>query len=183
MTCIVGMIDGPRVWMGADSIEANGAMHADVRVDPKVFRVGPYLLGCSGSWRAIQILRYQFHPVTPRGASLHEFLCTEFLALMNDKLRARGFVPDSTGALPCGDILVGVDGQLFTIYGAAQVAMNPHGFAAVGCGAQVAKGALYGLTDVDCQRPPAKRLEIALRAAAAFQADVRGPFKIEVIGE
>lgn len=45
---------------------------------------------------------------------------------------------------------------------------------AVGCGDQIARGALYGTQ----MQPPKERIRIALEAAERFSAGVRGPFII-----
>ncbi|KKN17732.1 hypothetical protein LCGC14_0962700, partial [marine sediment metagenome] len=58
MTCIVGFIDdGGKAWMGGDSAGVAGH-HTHPRRDPKVFRVGPVLIGYTSSFRMGQLLRY-----------------------------------------------------------------------------------------------------------------------------
>ena len=50
MTCIVGLIDGRRVWMGGDSAGVSG-LDITVRADAKVFRNGDFLIGFTSSFR------------------------------------------------------------------------------------------------------------------------------------
>jgi ATP-dependent protease HslVU (ClpYQ) peptidase subunit len=53
-----------------------------------------------------------------------------------------------------------------------QIARPGDEFAAVGCGEDIALGAMYATRHL----PPAKRIEMALEAAERFSAGVRGPF-------
>ena len=73
-----------------------------------------------------------------------------------------------------GTFLVGVRGRLYTIYDDYQVAQAADGFAAVGCGDQIALGALYATAGTGLK--PKARITVALRAAERFSAGVRGPF-------
>jgi hypothetical protein len=50
MTCIVGLVDGGRVWLGGDSAGVSG-WDLTVRADRKVFRNGPYVMGFTTSFR------------------------------------------------------------------------------------------------------------------------------------
>ena len=57
MTCIVGLIDGRRVWMGGDSAGVSG-LDITVRADAKVFRNGDFLIGFTSSFRMGQLLAF-----------------------------------------------------------------------------------------------------------------------------
>ena len=61
MTCIVGLIDGNRVWMGGDSAGVSG-LDITVRSDPKVFRNGDFLIGFTSSFRMGQLLAFRLRP-------------------------------------------------------------------------------------------------------------------------
>ena len=65
-------------------------------------------------------------------------------------------------------------GQLFVVESDYQVGVTADSYAAVGCGADIALGALYGTAGSDM--PPRKRVTTALRAAERFSAGVRAPF-------
>ena len=76
-----------------------------------------------------------------------------------------------------GTFLVGVRGRLFAVYDDYQVASAADGFAAVGCGDQVALGALYATAGTGMR--PRARVRTALAAAERFSGGVRGPFVVE----
>jgi hypothetical protein len=67
-----------------------------------------------------------------------------------------------------------VNGQLFAVYDDYQVGRAADGFAAVGCGDEIALGALYATAGTGLK--PRKRVLVALNAAERFNAGVRGPF-------
>jgi hypothetical protein len=75
-----------------------------------------------------------------------------------------------------GVFLVGYRGVLYEVSSDFQVGVPDCQFEAVGCGDQVARGALFAS---GAQKPRA-RLELALKAAELFSAGVRGPFVFEV---
>lgn len=50
MTCIVGIVDNGKVYMGADSLGVGG-LSKRVRKDPKLFRVGEFVFGYTSSFR------------------------------------------------------------------------------------------------------------------------------------
>jgi hypothetical protein len=64
--------------------------------------------------------------------------------------------------------------QLFAVYDDYQVAKAADGFAAVGCGDQIALGALFATAGAGLS--PRRRVLSALAAAERFNAGVRGPF-------
>lgn len=58
MTCIVGFVEGDKVWMGGDSAGTNAYLDQDLYDSPKVFRNGAMLIGSCGSARQAQLLRW-----------------------------------------------------------------------------------------------------------------------------
>jgi hypothetical protein len=146
-----------------------------VRADSKVFQNGPYLMGFTTSFRMGQILRY-FNPPDPEGWDLWRFMATTFVDAARKAFKDSGYTPkDSEGSEAGGSFLVGVRGQLFKVDDDFQVGVPADGFAAVGCGAPIARGALW----VTPMRPPEARIRAALEAAERFSCGVRGPFVIE----
>jgi hypothetical protein len=55
MTCIVGLRQGGKVFIGGDSAGISG-WDVTVRADPKVFLSGPYAMGFTSSFRLGQLL-------------------------------------------------------------------------------------------------------------------------------
>lgn len=175
MTCIVGLVDNGAVWMGGDSAGASG-WSMTVRSDTKVFRTGPYLMGFTSSFRMGQLLRWSLKTSAPSG-DLERFMATTFVDAVRQCLKDGGWATREKDQESGGTFLVGVAGHLFAIHDDYQVEEAADPFNAVGCGADVALGCMYGSTLV----APSQRLKLALTAAERFSAGVRGPFTIRHI--
>jgi len=172
MTAIVGLARGGSVHIGGDSAGVAGLSLA-VRADTKVFRKGRYLFGFTTSFRMGQLIRYSLVLPAPKG-DLDAFMATAFIDALRGCLKDGGWARKDSEREEGGTFLVGVRGRLYTIYDDYQVAKAADGFAAVGCGDQIALGALYATAGTGMR--PRARLKVALRAAERFSAGVRGPF-------
>jgi ATP-dependent protease HslVU (ClpYQ) peptidase subunit len=174
MTAIVGIEHRGDVWIGADAA-AVAESDLQVRRQPKVFRNGPFLIGCSGSFRLGQLVRHAFRPPPHRRGDVETYLVTEFALALQESLHRHGYAPkcDDSVALG-GSMLVGYRGRLYAVETDLQVARWQAGFAAIGSGAAYAIGAL----SVTGRLAPAARLRAALAAAAQFCADVTKPFAV-----
>lgn len=175
MTCIVGFVEGNKVWMGGDSAGVGG-WDLTVRADQKVFRNGPMLFGFTSSFRMGQLLRYALKvPDHDPRVEVEKYMATYFIDAVRECLKLHGFASKTSDVEKGGTFLVGYMGRLFTIYDDYQVGSSADGFDAVGCGNQIARGALYASGHLFGQ----EKAEMALRAAERCSAGVRGPFHIE----
>lgn len=174
MTCIVGVKDNGRVLIGGDSAGVAG-WNLTVRADRKVFRVGSYVCGFTSSFRMGSLLRYAFNPPEPPDWDVYRFMNTTFVDAVRKCLKDGGFAEANNGVEKGGTFLVGYRDHLFEIEGDYQVAIADDGYAAVGCGAQVAVGSLFTTKAL----PSQERARIALEAAERHSAGVRGPFHYE----
>jgi ATP-dependent protease HslVU (ClpYQ) peptidase subunit len=172
MTAIVGLARKGTVFIGGDSAGVSG-MNLSVRADTKVFRNGPYLFGFTSSFRMGQLIHYSLKPPVPKG-DLDRFMTTKFVDALRECLKSGGYARKEEEQEMGGTFLVGVRGKLFTIHEDYQVGKPADGFAAVGCGDQVALGALYATAGNGMK--PRARVRLALHAAERFSAGVRGPF-------
>lgn len=172
MTCIVGVVHKRDVWMGGDSAGVAG-WSLTVRSDTKVFETGPFLMGFTTSFRMGQLLRYSLKPPEhPKGMDTLQFMSTLFIDAVRKCLGDGGFLTKDKGAEEGGTFLVGYRGRLFKVDSDFQVGEAADKFAAVGCGADVALGALFATRHL----PPQARVSSALQAAERFSAGVRRPF-------
>ena len=176
MTCIAAVRHGDSVLVGGDSAGTRGgSWEMNVRADSKVFRNGPYLFGFTTSFRMGQLLRYRLTlPEPPKRGDVLGFMATEFVDAVRKALKDGGFSKTEAGAEEGGEFVVAVGSRLFTVHSDYQVAEHADAYAAVGCGAAVALGALAATP----KQPPKARLRTALRAAERHSAGVRGPFRI-----
>jgi hypothetical protein len=173
MTCIAGIAHQGHVYIGADSAGVSG-WDLCVRADRKIFRNGAYLFGCTTSFRMIQLLQYRLQVTGDIAADqVMAHMCTTFVDALRECFKAGGFAKKDGEAEKGGDFLVGFSGRLFRICDDYQVAESSAGYDAVGCGENIARGALYATRDDEDQYG---RIELALRAAESHSAGVRGPF-------
>lgn len=173
MTAIVGLAHNGAVTIGGDSAGVGDHYSLTVRADSKVFSNGPYVMGFTSSFRMGQLLRWSLKGPEPDG-DLAAFMSTTFVDAVRDTLRAGGWLKKDADREQGGDFLVGVAGRLFCVQSDFQVAEAASGYAAVGCGYQIALGALYATAR--SRMTPERRLRNALAAAENFSAGVRGPF-------
>ena len=173
MTCIAGLVHDGAVHLAGDSAGCS-SWTLTVRSDPKVFANGSYVMGFTTSFRMGQLLRYAFTPPEPEIADLHRFMCTSFTDALRQCLKDGGWAKKDKDREEGGTFLVGTHGRLFFFNSDYQVGEPADPYAAVGCGADIALGALHatqgrGMT-------PGERLDAALLAAERFSNGVRGPF-------
>lgn len=179
MTCIVAVKDPKHgVWMGADSLGVDaGRLSCSVRQDPKIFYNGFWLIGCTTSFRMIQLLMTSKLPQPPaKEEDLFPFMIATFVPAVRKIFEEGGFAKKKDGQEEGGCFLVAFNNHIFKIDGDYQVAENMVPFDACGCGEPYALGALNVVKFYDCS--PQAKLQMALEAAAEFSAGVRGPFTI-----
>ena len=172
MTCIVGLVHDGDVYIGGDSAGIAG-LSVSIRADEKVFGNGPFIMGFTTSFRMGQLLRYKF---APPAQTVHqndmEYMVTSFIDAVRQCFAGNGF--GDKDASVGGNFLVGYKGKLYNIESDHQVGLPKLAYDAVGCGTDLALGALYateGLT-------PEQRINAALSAASTFSAGVAPPFTI-----
>lgn len=176
VTCIVGITDAGSVWLGGDSVGSDGWRSFD-RLDRKVFRRGPLLLGFTSSYRMGQLLQYRLQvPSHPDGVDDHEYMATVFIDAVRQCLKDGGYAKKESEVEKGGTFIVGYRSQLYRIEDDYQVGMTADGFDAVGCGERFALGALHATPDLDPQR----RIVTALMAASRFSNGVGPPFHVLV---
>jgi len=172
MTCIVGLVDKGDVYIGGDSAGVAG-LSLSIRADEKVFGNGPFIMGFTSSFRMGQLLRYKF---SPPAQTVHqndmEYMVTSFIDACRHCFQNNGF--GDKEATVGGSFLVGYKGKLYTVESDYQVGIPATTFDAVGCGTDLALGAMYATENLS----PEERINIALSAASTFSAGVAPPFVI-----
>lgn len=177
MTCIAGLKYDKGVIIGGDSAGVGG-YDLTVRSDTKVFQNGPFLMGFTSSFRMGQLLHWTFRGDRlehPEGMSSEAFMSTVFVNAVRQCLKDGGYARKNNEEEIGGTFLVGYRRELFVVESDYQVGIPEDGYAAVGCGAQIALGALFA-SRVYEDHPEARVLQ-ALEAAERFSAGVRRPSK------
>jgi ATP-dependent protease HslVU (ClpYQ) peptidase subunit len=174
MTCIVGLEENGRVYIGADSAAVAGFQVRASRT-PKVFRKGEYTIAYTSSFRMGQILAHQVdYPLVPEGGASEEFMVTEFCESVRKALKESGYSSIENNVESGGSFLVGVRGKLYHVDSDFQVNHYIDGIAADGCGREYALGAIRALSRVE----PLKRMYKALEISSYFSGGVIAPFKV-----
>ncbi len=176
MTCIVGVVDKKRVYIGGDSAGVSN-YDISIRKDPKVFKIGKFIFGCTSSFRMIQLIRFSFKlPPIEEGGDIFEYMCTKFIDELRKTFKDGGFKEVKDEVESGGTFLIGYKGRLFQIHNDFQVEELYDEYACCGCGESYAKGALYCIAkDIH----PEVKITKALEAAVYFSGGVRPPFIIE----
>jgi hypothetical protein len=176
VTVIAGLVDKDTVLLGGDSAGVAG-YQLTVRRDAKTFVNGPYVFGFCGSFRMGQLLRHAFTPpAPPDGVDVEQFMSTVWIDAVRQALKDGGYAQVHEGVESGGTFLVGVRGRLFEVHSDYQVGEALDGYSAVGCGDDVALGALYATANAAMSGED--RVVLALRAAERHSAGVRGPFTL-----
>lgn len=179
MTCCVALRDpiSNRICVGADCVGTAG-LRSERRADPKIFRVPPYVVAFTSSYRMGQLIAVSSLPAPPTeddDAAAWRFavsvLVPEFRRLFADG----GFRRKDSEQESGGTFLLCWGSHMFSVGDDFQVAQSLSPFTAIGCAMDVALGSLYST----CSNPSASaRVITALSAAAEFSAAVRPPFRL-----
>lgn len=171
MSCIVGIVHEGNVYLGGDSAGTSESCQSVIHAEPKAFCIGEFVIGCAGSFRISQILRYVFVP-PPISGDLMRYMVTAFVPALKECLKVD---EQKSEDLLCGSrALVGVRGRLFCIYTDFHVEETLDEYNTIGSADDVAYGALYATRCLE--NDPMTRLRIALEAAQKYYASVREPF-------
>lgn len=179
-TCIAAVAVDGRVWIGGDSAGVGG-LSICTRADRKVFSKtdssgNKFGFGFTSSFRMGQLLNYELALPRLEGA-LDAYMVKCFIPAVRKLLRDGGYSKIENNEEHGGCFIVGVCGRIFEIFSDFQVGENAYGYAALGCGEDLALGSLH-TTKAAMKRSPRKRLTLALEAAQEFSAGVRAPFHI-----
>jgi ATP-dependent protease HslVU (ClpYQ) peptidase subunit len=177
MTCIVGVKEGDRLWIGGDSAAASADGEiCSVAIPKKVFAVGEYLVGFTISWRAGQVLNHQVEwPSPPAEYDLEEFLVCEVVPRLQQALSGEDLqIPPEFDR--AWQFMIGLRGELATIAVDFSVGVPRTPYLSIGSGRHNAYGALHALADSGLGGEEKTRK--ALEAAACFTRNVRPPFVI-----
>lgn len=182
MTAIVGMEENGMVWIGGDSAAASG-WRVRKSALPKVFKVGPFLIGYTSSFRMGQLLEHHLEvaPQDDTHQSDLAYLVREFIPVVRDLLKSGGYTTIENNSESGGFFLLGYNGRLYEVNSDFQVNHYTDGFAALGCGEDFALGALSALLDTSPDMPARDKVTIALDAATRLSGGVTPPYIIEAI--
>jgi len=177
MTCIIGLEQDGKVYIGADSGCASGWTVRQTRL-PKVFWRDPFLIGYTTSFRMGQILQHHLTVEPQDGEDDDMYMVCKFAEAVRKCLKEGGFAKVEHNVNEGGIFLVGYKGRLYRVSTDFQVNSMADGYDACGCGEDFALGAMYVLGEL----APKVRIRRALEATACFCGAIRRPFVIRQMG-
>jgi ATP-dependent protease HslVU (ClpYQ) peptidase subunit len=174
MTCIIGLAENGKVYIGADSQAATN-WNKRIVVQPKVFLNGPFVIGYTSSFRMGQLLQYQL-AVDPQlsGEDDYHYMVAVVAEAIRDCFKTHGWAKVENNQEEGGSFLIGYRGKLYEVASDMSVLEYIDGFSAIGCGANYALAAMAALEDM----PPVDRIRRALEIAVRFSNGVSEPFTI-----
>lgn len=202
MTVVVGVIESglppteinpqpTRIIFGSDTLGSSTEVRRN-RLDRKIFKHDPFILGFTTSYRMGQILRFHLwdhlKELRPgvlggddvlRGLELlgmdpYVYMATYFVPAVRDALKEQGFLRVENNREEGGNFMVGFAGWMYTIYQDFQLEVQSEPIS-IGLGSDYALGSLYSTVGME----PAARVEVALRASAEYCTSIGPPFTIE----
>lgn len=180
MTCIVGIAQNNKVYIGGDSGAIGGTTY-EIRKSPKVFIKGEFLYGYAGSFRLGNILQYEFKEPKIKGDNIHKYLATDYFKALMKCYKSVEFDPNPKNAEVNAEVdggcsfMIGIRGQLFTMSSEDHHVVDLlRNYNAIGCGGDQALGALFATKE---DTDPVKRINTALKASAEFSY-IYEPFTI-----
>ena len=176
MTCIIGLVEKGKIYLGGDSCASSGSDYS-IRKNKKVFKNGNMIFGFTDSFRLGQNLQYSFKlPKQPKTTNDLEFLCSTFINSLVKTFTTYGYIKNP-GTKPEGGIfIIGYKGNLYKVWQDFQIEQIYDNFLACGCGESYALGAMQILNSL--KLPPQEKVEKALQVAVDFDSAVKGPFNI-----
>lgn len=173
MTCIVGIVDGKRVIIGADSAGVAG-LDVTIRKDAKAFKVGEFVMGGTSSFRMIQLLRFSFKPPEVKG-DVYKYMCTGFIDEVKNVFAKNGYSKIESNEHTGGVFLVGYKNRLFKVDSDFQVGESTDKYDSCGCGQSFSLGAFAAMPK---SMRAIDKVKKALDVAVHFSGGVRPPYTI-----
>ena len=176
MTCIVGIAEKGKVYIGGDSAGVAG-LQTVVRSDSKVFHRQGVSFGFTTSFRMGQLLRYKLKvPNHPKTKDDVEYLTTDFIDSVIKCFETNKFANKDGEQISGGSFIIGYRGNIYEVGSDFQLAVPSEGYSSVGCGDQIALGSLFSTKNFKMK--PKDRIILALEAATAYSGGVLPPYTI-----
>lgn len=178
MTCIVGLIDNNKLFMGSDS-RITAGRHITPSIYNKVFeKTSDLIIGVAGYLRVSEVLKSSFIvPPKPENKSDIEYLQVEFVNSIRACLEASKISIVDNGMAMMGDsyMLLFYKNKLYNIDNSFSVVESPE-YSCIGSGQDYAYGSLETTSKIKVSGR--KRIELALESACKFDTGCAPPFNI-----
>jgi ATP-dependent protease HslVU (ClpYQ) peptidase subunit len=174
MTCIVGIVNNGKIWMGSDSCISDSVLSETVPID-KVMIKKNVMIGVAGNFRLFDLIDQHYYGIKKSIKSNYirgDFIENIISILEVNKMLGKN--ENDIMELSENNLLIGFDKKLYYIEKSLAVFNCPSWGYAIGSGSDVAKGSLLSTQD----KKPKDRIMSALYASTMVCSDVKEPFKI-----
>lgn len=176
MTCIIGLVEDGRIYMGGDSMAA-ASWDARITKLRKVFHLKNFLIGYTTSFRMGQLLQYCLEVTPQNGEDDMAYMVNVFAEAVRQLFKDNGFSKIDSNQEEGGVFLVGYKKHLYRIDNDFQVNEFQDGFDACGSGEGYALGAMKALGKTS----PKEQIVQALEIAGHFSNGVEAPYYVEML--
>jgi ATP-dependent protease HslVU (ClpYQ) peptidase subunit len=171
MTCIVALRHEDKVYMAGDRGASDDGVILSLE-SPKVWRVGPYLIGYAGSMDGERI-RHNFKPTAPNIKDTDKFMQTRFIKELREFYNEFWIDTSKDGDL---SLIIAIRGEIYE-HSSGDMSLSRYSvpYVAIGSGSEYAYGVLYA---TDKQKNARNRVMSAVSAAIKFSPSCMGPVDI-----
>jgi ATP-dependent protease HslVU (ClpYQ) peptidase subunit len=171
MTCIAVVKHEDKIYMAGDRGASDDGTILALDA-PKVWKIGPYLIGYAGAMDGERI-RYNFKPTPPNIKDTDKFMQTKFIKELREFYNEFWVDTSKEGDL---GLIIAVRGEIYE-HSSADMSLSKYSlpYLAMGSGAEYAFGVLYA---TDKQKNARNRVVQAVNAAIKFNPSCMGPVDI-----
>jgi len=173
MTCIIGLEENGKAYVGADSMQVRG-YESSMSSNKKIFRIDGFIFAHTGYSKGSQIVKYLLDIPTPEVFD-ERFMFTKIAEPMRLKMKEIGYseIKDNQESHIDGWIVAYKD-KIFEINSDWETSRLNGGLSVGGCGGNIAKGVMLALQDIE----PKERIKKALKIAGQCYVGVAPPFYV-----
>lgn len=183
MTAIAAVSIRGRVYMGGDSSAIADSHYLELAATPKVFAIGPLVLGYTSSFRMGQALQHRLTvpehlPDSADLAALDRWMAVPFMDAVRQVMRDAGFMKREYEREQGGQFLCGVRGHIYHCDDDFHASRRGKPYGACGSGISACLGAFALAERRIWPEDPEQLIKDVLAAAESCIATVRGPFHV-----
>lgn len=186
MTCVVAIKGDDGIYIGSDTL-ASSTESGAARVrskNSKVFKIGEFTIGFSGSYAIAQAVQFGFKPpsLPKKLESVESFMVGKFIDKFSNFIYNKFDINKIEKEFDDSSFIVVFKNNIFLIEQDFHIEIVNHDYEAIGGASDIAIGALYSAKEIESKYKikihPRDMIKIALDAAKEFNMTVRDPYEI-----
>jgi ATP-dependent protease HslVU (ClpYQ) peptidase subunit len=180
MTVIIALKKDNKIYLGADSALVDNWTVTQTK-QPKIFKLGEFLIGVAGYPRTAQLIQYQLmiKPQTEHQSDF-SYLCTDFVNSVKSLLVDNDNVKNLDGSkqIDESDLLFGYRNNIYAMDTNFQIIQTTDSYNAIGSGQEIALGAMAVFTKFNGFWFPEVIIKNALSIVDKHHMGVCKPFRV-----